>query len=214
MSTEQVESQGGRAHWDQVHESKSPQEVSWIQEHPKLSLALIERAGIGLGAPILDVGGGVSHLVDHLLERGHSSISVLDISEAALDHTRRRLGPRAQQVNFIVGDALEVELPLGLRLWHDRAVFHFLTTPEARARYAKRLGRCVAPGGYALMATFAEDGPERCSGLPVMRFSADALHAELGLEAFERLETRQEVHHTPAGREQRFQYLLLRRRGE
>ncbi|NOY93143.1 MAG: class I SAM-dependent methyltransferase [Deltaproteobacteria bacterium] len=211
MSTEQGDSQGGRAHWEHVHESKSPQEVSWIQEHPKLSLALIERAGIGLDAAILDVGGGVSHLVDHLLERGHSSISVLDISAAALEHTRTRLGDRAQQVSFLVGDALEVELPQDLQLWHDRAVFHFLTEPQARARYAKRLVRCLAPGGYALMATFAEDGPERCSGLPTMRYSAEALHAELGVDAFERVAEEREVHHTPWGGEQRFQYLLLRR---
>jgi len=203
---------GGKAHWERVHETKSPDEVSWIQERPEVSLALIDQAGVEKTASVLDVGGGVSHLVDHLLERGHSGVSVLDISAAALDHTRERLGEDAVKVGFIVGDVLEVELPEELDLWHDRAVFHFLTQAEDRARYAKRLREQLAPGGYALLATFAEDGPERCSGLPTMRYSADALHAELGLDTFTRVAAEREVHETPSGGEQRFQYVLLQKR--
>jgi len=203
---------GGEAHWERVHESKSPSEVSWMQSRPELSLRLLDQAGVMPSARVLDVGAGVSSLVDCLLDRGFRALNVLDISAAALGHTRARLGERAAEVNFIVGDVLEVALPNELDLWHDRAVFHFLAEPAQRARYAERLAAQLTPGGHALMATFAADGPERCSGLPAMRYSADSLHAALGMNAFERVTEEREVHVTPQGREQRFQYLLLRRR--
>lgn len=201
-----------KEHWERVHETKSPLELSWSQEEPTLSLRLIEDAALDGNARILDMGGGVSRLVDELLDRGYEHVTVLDISRAALEHTRRRLGERAEHARFVVGDALKVALPPELDLWHDRAVFHFLTEPEQRQRYAQRLRQHLKPGGHAVIATFAQDGPERCSGLPTMRYSADALHEALGADAFERIAGEREVHVSPQGREQRFQYVLLRRR--
>lgn len=202
----------GHDHWQDVYTRKSPQEVSWYQPEASTSLALIARTGLGPDAAILDVGGGASTLVDGLLARGFRHITVLDLAEAALAAARERLGERAAGVTWRAGDITTVALPAqAFDLWHDRAVFHFLTTPGARAAWRRQLLAALRPGGFVVLATFADDGPEKCSGLPVCRYSEAGLQAELG-EAFELLESRREVHRTPGGNEQRFVYGLFRRR--
>ncbi len=197
-----------KSHWDKVYTTKAANAVSWYQPHAVLSLALIERVA-GLSAPpvrLIDVGGGASTLVDDLLERKIASVSVLDISGAALDVARRRLGQQAANVQWIEGDITTVALPASnYDIWHDRAVFHFLTDPAARAAYVAQVRRAVRPGGHVIVAAFAPDGPLQCSGLPVVRYAPDALHAEFG-GAFELLEHLSEDHHTPAGAVQHFVY--------
>ena len=177
--------------------------LSWFQPRPTPSLALLESLELPERATVLDVGGGVSNLVDHLQAMGRYSVTVLDISQTALAATQGRLGARAASVQWICGDALEVPLGGPYDLWHDRAVFHFLTAPEDRARYVERVRRNLRPGGSFILGTFALDGPSRCSGLPVQRHDETSLDAALGT-AFKRLTTRHDVHLTPSGREQRF----------
>ncbi|MBW2524171.1 MAG: class I SAM-dependent methyltransferase [Deltaproteobacteria bacterium] len=201
-----------REHWDGVHQAKSAEEVSWFQPQAKVSLELIASLGLASSARIIDVGGGVSRLVDGLLARGFGAVRVLDVSARALDHARARLEERAGSVDWVVGDVLQVDLGGPFDLWHDRAVFHFLTEPADRARYAERLLASLVPGGHAVVATFAEDGPIRCSGLPVVRYSPTTLHRELGENALELVAERRDAHVTPQGKEQRFQYSVLRRR--
>jgi SAM-dependent methyltransferase len=199
------------SHWETVHSTRGETEVSWFQTSPEPSLRLIEQAGIGPSASVIDIGGGASRLVDTLLDRGLRSITVLDLSAAALARSRARLGARAAQVTWIVADATEWSPPAaGYDLWHDRAAFHFLTDASQRAAYVERLRAALRPGGHAIIATFALDGPERCSGLPVVRYDGDGLARELG-PGFERLATVADLHRTPAGGEQRFQFSLFRR---
>jgi len=203
-----------RRHWDHVYRRSAAEHVSWFQPRPELSLALIEASGVRPPAPIVDVGGGASTLVDHLLERGYT-LTVLDISAAALTAAAARLGPtRAEQVTWIDADITRPELAdtLGrFELWHDRAVFHFLTDAGDRRSYVATMSAALAPGGHAILATFAVGGPERCSGLPVVRYDAASLLAALG-SGFDLVETREELHHTPSGAAQAFMYFLLRRR--
>jgi SAM-dependent methyltransferase len=201
-----------RAHWETVYTQKAPDAVSWFQPHAQHSLDLIARTGLALDAGIIDVGGGASTLVDDLLERGHANISVLDLSASALRAAQMRLGADAGRVNWIEADITTVALPAqSCDLWHDRAVFHFLTDSAQRAAYVRAVLNAVRPGGHVIIATFAEDGPLQCSGLPVMRYSADALHSEFGAP-FELLEHRRETHHTPAGAVQQFTYCYCRTR--
>lgn len=200
-------------HWEEVYQSRKSEEQSWFQPHPETSLALIELAGCGPSARIIDVGGGTSQLVDALLAKGHRDVSVLDIAPSALEQARQRLGDQADRVRWIEADITSGAVPGGrgsFDLWHDRAVFHFLTEPGDRAAYTRALTSSVEAGGHAIIATFAEDGPTRCSGLAVVRYSPESLAAELG-DGFELLETRRDLHHTPANREQRFVYCLFRR---
>lgn len=197
-------------HWERVHQGKLPSERSWFQPRPEVSLGLMEAAGIEPPAGIVDVGGGTSRLVDELLAKGFDDITVLDISPTALEEARERLGERADDVRWVASDVTEAELEGSFDLWHDRAAFHFLTDPEDRRRYVALLHRTLAPGGHAIVATFAEDGPDECSGLPVVRYSPDALAAELG-DDLELLRARRELHVTPAGKEQSFVYCLFRR---
>ena len=199
---------GTREHWEKVYTQRSPESVSWYQAEPAASLALIERAGTTVDAPVIDVGGGASLLVDRLLDRGFTRVTVLDVSASALAHARRRLGPRAAQATWVEGDVTGFRPPERYALWHDRAVFHFLQSPAERDAYARVLAGALAPGGQALIATFAPDGPERCSGLPVRRYDEQAILAALGA-GFELLETRPETHLTPAGAEQRFRWFRL-----
>ncbi len=200
-------------HWEAVYASKLPSSVSWYRPRLERSLAWIEQCAPDREAPILDVGGGASTLVDALLELGYTNIAVADLSSHALTHARERLGERSESVRWIVGD---VTTPLvdaqSCDVWHDRAVFHFLTQPEPVARYVEQLSRALRPGGHAIVATFAPDGPERCSGLPIRRYSAEELAAVLG-EDLELIEDANEVHITPSGSPQSFTYALLRRRG-
>ena len=200
-----------KEHWENVYSSKASDEVSWFQEHAALSLQLIRDAEVPPSASIIDVGGGASTLVDDLLVEGFGQITVLDLSAAALSTAKTRLGERAADVQWLVADILEVQLPeAAYDVWHDRAVFHFLTTAEQRHAYVRAVLRAVKPGGLVIVATFAEDGPEKCSGLPVMRYNADQLHAEFG-QPFLLLGHEQESHHTPGGNEQKFVYCFCRK---
>lgn len=202
-----------KEHWEKVYSTRATDAVSWFQPHADLSLGLIMAAGVGRDASIIDVGGGASTLVDDLLENGFTKVSVLDLSAAALETARKRLGSRASRVRWIEADITRADLPAGeYDVWHDRAVFHFLTSPEDRAAYVKAVFRSVKPGGHVIVATFAEDGPLQCSGLPVMRYRADELHAEFG-DSFRLLDHRKEAHHTPSGTVQQFVYCFCRRAG-
>lgn len=198
-------------HWESVYTTKSPTEVSWFQEHAQRSLKLIRQSGIPSTGAIIDVGGGASTLVDDLLGEGYANITVLDLSPAALSTAKLRLGPRATQVKWQATDILEATFPKhAYDVWHDRAVFHFLTDPAARQTYVHQVLQAVKPGGLVIVATFAEDGPTQCSGLPVVRYEARELHAEFG-QPFLLLGHERESHQTPAGREQPFVYCFCRK---
>jgi SAM-dependent methyltransferase len=200
-----------KAHWEQVYRTKSPTSVSWYQPEAALSAQLIEQVAPDRTTPIIDVGAGASVLVDQLLDAGYLDLTVADIAGAALDLSRERLGPRAAAVQWLEADILQATLrPARFQLWHDRAVFHFLTEAADRAAYLAQVTRALAPGGHLLLATFAEDGPMRCSGLDVVRYSPEALLAELG-DGFEAIEAQREEHHTPAGSVQYFTYLVCQR---
>lgn len=202
-----------KAHWERVYSTKDSNKVSWFQEHAELSLKLIREAAVPRDAAVMDVGGGASTLVDDLLAAGYRQLTVLDLSAAALATAQARLGAQAAAVQWIEADVLAADLPAqAYDVWHDRAVFHFLTTEDARQAYVEQVLRAVKPGGLVIVATFAEDGPTQCSGLPVMRYSADALHAEFGAP-FQLLGHEKEAHHTPAGGEQKFVYCFCRRVG-
>ena len=200
-------------HWERIYRTKDPTQVSWYQPEARLSLELIRRVAPDLSAPIIDVGGGASTLVDGLLAAGYRHLTVLDLSSTALAVARRRLGARAGLVTWLAADVRDVPLPAGgYTVWHDRAVFHFLTDAEDRALYVRQARRAVRPGGYALVAGFAPDGPTRCSGLDVVRYSPDTMHAEFGA-SFQLLENVREDHHTPSGAIQAFVYCLCRVEG-
>ncbi|MBE0590921.1 MAG: class I SAM-dependent methyltransferase [Gemmatimonadales bacterium] len=200
-----------KEHWDRVYRTREPDGVSWFQRHASRSLALILETGVSRDAPIIDVGGGASTLVDDLLDEARSNLTVLDISAAALAATRDRLGERASEVRWMTGDITEIELPVrAYDVWHDRAVFHFLTTQREREAYMRAMLRALGPDGYAIVATFAEDGPTRCSGLQVKRYSPAGLHAQFGA-SFALLRHEREAHRTPFGTTQQFIYCLFRR---
>lgn len=200
-----------RKHWETIYRTRDVHAVSWFQPEARQSLDLITRFAPERGAAIIDVGGGASVLVDNLIQSGYTDITVLDVSETALEISRQRLGKSADMVEWIAGDARDAPLAeSGYAVWHDRAVFHFLTARADREAYVTQVERAVRPGGYVLIATFAEDGPATCSGLPVLRYSAEALHSEFG-PSFRVVTTAHEEHHTPAGREQSFLYCLCRR---
>jgi 2-polyprenyl-3-methyl-5-hydroxy-6-metoxy-1,4-benzoquinol methylase len=200
-------------HWESVYSTKATHVVSWFQEHAELSLRLIRATGVSPDGSIIDVGGGASTLVDDLMTAGFHNITVLDLSGAALSAARTRLGPRASTVHWLEADITRVSLPAhAYDVWHDRAVFHFLTMPEDRAAYVRAVQHAVKPGGHVIVATFAEDGPTQCSGLPVMRYSANALHAEFG-GSFALLKQDKEAHLTPFGTVQQFVYCYCRKLG-
>lgn len=198
-------------HWEQVYRTKGPDQVSWFQAEARLSRELIAGAAPDRSAAIIDIGAGASTLVDGLLGIGFRRITVLDISAAALDLTRARLGHAADEVTWQAADVLTAELPAhAFDVWHDRAVFHFLTDATDRARYIAQVRHAVRPGGIVIVATFAEDGPLRCSGLEVARYSPHALHAQFG-DGFTLLESHRELHTTPSGATQAFTYCACRR---
>jgi SAM-dependent methyltransferase len=196
------------AHWDDAYRAIGVESVSWFEPEPTMSLALIDALGTGPDDAVLDVGGGASTLVDHLLDGGYRDVTVLDVSVVALDQGRARVGPDAP-VGWLREDLLSWRPPRRYDLWHDRAVFHFLTDPADRRRYLAVLGDSLAPGGAVIVGTFAADGPEKCSGLAVARFSPAALCEELG-PLFQPLVTKREVHVTPTGVLQPFTWVAGR----
>jgi ubiquinone/menaquinone biosynthesis C-methylase UbiE len=199
-----------KAHWETVYRTKRADELSWFQREPAISLDLIRRAAPETSSRIIDVGGGASRLVDELFRAGYSDVTVLDLSSTALAQARARLGGAAARVHWFEADVLNARLPdARFDLWHDRAVFHFLTSPSDRDAYLAQVRRAVRSGGHVLVATFAEDGPTKCSGLPVARYSADALRDELG-RAFQLVDSTREQHVTPSGTRQSFVYCLCR----
>jgi len=199
-----------RQHWDDVYRQKAETAVSWYQPVPELSLRLIRDSCETSAAAIIDVGGGASTLVDGLIAAGHSDVTVLDVSRAALERAQARLGPAAQKAHWIVADMTTWTPERTWTVWHDRAVFHFLTERREQDAYIAALKKALPPGGTAIMATFALDGPERCSNLPVQRYSAASLAERLG-DAFAPTATDKEIHVTPWGATQNFAYSVLRR---
>ena len=199
-----------KSHWERIYRDKLPTQVSWYQPHALRSLDLIRRVSPPPDGAIIDVGGGASTLSDDLLDAGYHDLAVLDLSATALAKTRTRLGAQAGSIRWIEADILDAQLPrAGYSVWHDRAVFHFLTAPADRARYVAQVRQAVRPGGSVLLATFANDGPTRCSGLEVARYSPEELHAEFG-PPFHLMTSEREEHVTPAGVRQAFIYCLCR----
>lgn len=199
-----------REHWNRVYQTKAPDSVSWYQPRPDVSLELIAASGIAKDAGIIDIGCGASLLLDHLLDLGYTNLAVLDISGAALATSRSRLGARAAAVKWFEADVTSFEPPHQYALWHDRAAFHFLTDARDRKSYVATLRKTLKPGGTAIVATFALDGPAKCSGLDVVRHDEQSIAAELGAE-FALREVRREAHVTPGKAEQRFTYFRLER---
>jgi Methyltransferase domain len=195
-------------HWEEVYRQKPDDSLSWFQPQPEISLELIHATGLPKTAALIDMGSGVSRLVDHLLAEGFTDLTLLDIAEPALQKTRMRLGETGGPVHWIASDVTRWKPERKYRLWHDRAVFHFLTDATERAAYRKNLEAALANGGTAIIASFDLDGPERCSGLPVQRYSPETLSAELGTK-FHLTAHRHEAHHTPTDRIQQFQYAVF-----
>jgi trans-aconitate methyltransferase len=207
-----VVEQTRQTHWNAAYEAKGEAGVSWFEGRPDISLDLIHRIGARPGSSLIDVGGGASRLADALLDEGWTSLAVLDLSAAAIELAKTRISSRAGDVEWIVADITQWKPTRSFDVWHDRAAFHFLTDPADRAAYVDCLRAAVQPDGHAIIATFAPDGPERCSGLPVMRYDAAALAATVG-PPFELVEGLRHVHTTPWGSTQAFQFSMLRRTG-
>lgn len=199
-----------QAHWQAAYAIKGEHGVSWFQDEPQPSLGLIEQVAAGVSAVVVDIGGGASRLADGLLDRNFQDVTVLDLSETSLAASQARLGPCAGRVRWIIADVTTWVPPRAYDVWHDRATFHFLTEPADRAAYLARLMQALRPGGHAIIATFAPDGPERCSSLTVVRYHASSLGRTLG-PAFKLIGTQQHVHTTPLGAPQAFQFSVFRR---
>ena len=201
---------GGSQHWETVYSTKHETEVSWFQDYPAPSLAMIAAAGATVASAVIDIGGGESRLVDALVADGHRDVTVLDLSGTALQVARQRMGAAAAGVEWIVADVTAWRPPRRFDIWHDRAAFHFLADESERAAYVAALDAALPPGGHAIIATFAPDGPERCSGLPVTRYDGEGLARALGA-GFRRIDSRPHRHVTPWGAAQSFQFSLFRK---
>jgi SAM-dependent methyltransferase len=199
-----------QTHWESVYTTKGEKEVSWFEDNPTISLDLIRSTGVSTSASIIDIGGGASRLVDALVNEGFAAVTVLDLSKNALATAKTRLGSPGEKVQWVVADVTTWEPFETYDVWHDRAAFHFLTEPRDRAAYAERVSRVVRRSGHVIIGTFAPDGPERCSGLQVVRHDAASLSEMLGSE-FALTENRPHVHQTPWGATQRFQFSRFRR---
>ena len=200
-----------KTHWQHIYETKAPTQVSWYQEHAQVSMQFIQNTGIQRTGRIIDIGGGASTLVDDLVTAGFQHITVLDISATALQLARERLDARAVDVNWIEADITRADLPhQTYDVWHDRAVFHFLTQIDDRQHYINTVRHAVRTGGHVIIATFAPDRPDRCNGLDVVRYNPEGLHSEFG-KSFELVESACETHHTPSGTEQKFIYCYCRK---
>ncbi len=200
-----------QSHWQNVYQTKGEREVSWFQESPEISLELIHNSGVHADASIIDIGGGSSRLVDRLLDAEFTSITVLDLSENALETSKARLGTRCIEVDWMVADVTAWQPSQTYDIWHDRAAFHFLTDENDQVSYAERVKKAVKQEGYVIIGTFALDGPERCSGLPVVRHDAKSIGKVLGI-SFVFLDSRMQAHQTPGGVTQEFQFNLFRRK--
>lgn len=195
-----------QTHWDKIYTEKAPDQVSWYRPHLETSLALIEQAAPGVSASVIDIGAGESTLVDDLIARGYSDLTVLDISQAAIAASRKRLGDAAERVRWLVADITQAELePSAYDVWHDRAVFHFLTVEADRRAYVRQVVRTVRRGGHVIVSAFGPEGPTRCSGLDVVRYDAESLHAEFGAN-FRLISSSPHLHETPFGTTQQFLY--------
>jgi ubiquinone/menaquinone biosynthesis C-methylase UbiE len=197
-------------HWESVYQQKPADETSWHQAVPRWSLSMIAAANPGCDTPIIDIGGGASLLVDHLLEQGFNDVTVLDISAAALEQTKARLGSRAGRPCWVEADVTQFSPARRYGLWHDRAAFHFLTAPDDRRKYVGVLNRSLEPQGQAIIATFSPLGPEKCSGLEIIQYTAGKMQAVLG-PSFELLEQQEELHLTPWGDKQNFNFFRFRK---
>ncbi|MBT7307680.1 MAG: class I SAM-dependent methyltransferase [Gammaproteobacteria bacterium] len=192
-------------HWQNVYQQKSSTDVSWYQETPEISLELIGNAGVDCNEAIIDVGGGSSRLVDHLDTAGYTNLAVLDISEQALIQAKNRLGERGVSIDWFEADITQFDAPHPFSLWHDRAVFHFLTETADRQNYMRVLSHALRPGGHLIISAFAIGGPEKCSDLEIVQYDLKKLQAELG-EGYDFVEETDELHITPAQKEQKFIY--------
>ncbi|MEQ1923234.1 MAG: class I SAM-dependent methyltransferase [Pyrinomonadaceae bacterium] len=200
-----------KEHWENVYATKSQDQMSWYRDHLDNSLKLIIQTGVGKDAAIIDVGGGCSTLVDDLLDGGFADVSVLDISGAAIEKSKERLGASAQMVNWIVADITEADLPDDrFDVWHDRAVFHFLTDVDDRRKYVDLVMRALKPGGHLIVASFGLEGPQKCSGLDVVRYSPETMHGEFG-QQFTIVKSLDETHNTPFGTTQEFVYCYFKK---
>jgi len=202
-----------KQHWENVYQQKSPLEVSWYQEYPALSLQLIQCCAIAKDAALIDVGGGTSTLVDELCNEAYTNVTVLDVSDSALSHAKARLADKASTVEWFAQDITCFKPPHKYSLWHDRAVFHFLTSKADRQKYINVLKQALEPGGFVIIMAFAIDGPVKCSGLDIVQYDAEKLLAELG-SGFQLLETGHDVHDTPTGNQQKFAFFRLSFNGE
>ena len=199
-----------QTHWEKIYKEKAPDAVSWYRPHLETSLELIERVAPDRATSLIDVGGGESTLVDDLLARGYEDITVLDISRTAIDANRKRLGDASGRVHWLVADITRGDLPPSrYDVWHDRAVFHFLTAPDDRVAYVRQVARAVENGGHVIVSTFGPEGPTKCSGLEVVRYDAESLRREFGVH-FRLLGSSKELHQTPFGTTQQFLYCYCR----
>ncbi|MBZ5685469.1 MAG: class I SAM-dependent methyltransferase [Acidobacteriia bacterium] len=199
-----------QSHWEKIYTEKAPDAVSWYRPHLETSLKLVEQVASGPSVSIIDVGGGESTLVDDLLARGYDNVTVLDVSQTAIDANRKRLGKAAERVRWLAADITKVDLePSAYDVWHDRAVFHFLTAPSDRVAYVRQVARAVKRSGHVIVSTFGPEGPMKCSGLDVVRYDAESLHREFGVH-FRLLGNSKELHHTPFGTVQQFLYCYCR----
>ncbi|MGA2879992.1 MAG: class I SAM-dependent methyltransferase [Bryobacteraceae bacterium] len=195
-----------QGHWERIYGTKAATELSWFRPHLETSLALVERVAVDRSASIIDVGGGESTLVDDLVGRGYRNVTVMDISRTAIEHTEKRLGSASRHVTWVVADITQAVLPARTYdVWHDRAVFHFLQEPALRLAYVRQVASAVKPGGHVIVGTFGPEGPNQCSGLDVVRYDSDSLHAEFGAR-FRLIESSKEMHRTPFGTTQQFLY--------
>jgi len=201
-----------KSHWENIYASKSAQELSWFREHLNVSLDFIQKCHLPPDARIIDVGGGASTLADDLCARGYINVSVLDISKTSLEKARQRLGAMADRVQWMEGDVIQVQLPFEhYDLWHDRAVFHFLTDRSAQQAYVDAATRAVRSGGFIIIATFSPEGPAKCSGLPVQRYDAATLVGQFSKCVS--VDSQREIHQTPSGTSQSFTYVRLKKTG-
>jgi SAM-dependent methyltransferase len=198
-------------HWDEIYATKEEQEVSWFQPYPKTSMEFIELFKLPLNANIIDIGGGDSHFVDALLDKGYNNIWVLDISVAAIERAKHRLGERASKVNWIVSDVTDFVPPVAFDFWHDRAAFHFLTSEDKIYRYVSLAEEAIKKNGYLVLGTFSEKGPTRCSGLEIKQYSEASMSARFEL-AFDRIKCISEDHTTPFNTVQNFLFCSFKKK--